>query len=123
MPQIVSVRLRVTEPGPFAPPPLTDTLARLLALSQAVQSGVVRLRFAPVDGDADLYDYIWEASDGRIWRQTLRFVAGVPARQTFDVRAPGFTLDEFAAHRVVRDDVLVLRQHHGVTELRVEIAP
>lgn len=67
--------------------------------------------------DLALYDYRFEAADGRKWKQTLRIPAGSEAVMTFDV-ADGWKESEFALHRPVRSASISLARNFQVQEVK-----
>ena len=88
-----------------------------MALNAAVPLTRVRFRPTPPGADANAYDYVIEAADGRTWSQTLTFAGPTdmnPA-MTFDIAQP-WKLSEFALQRPVRDALVTMRAR-GVVEV------
>src|SRR3989344_4654296 len=65
------------------------------------------------------FDYRFEAKDGRIWNQKLIFkeLPDPDPEMTFDVEDP-WKLTEFTLHRTLRDNVVILINQHGATEIK-----
>lgn len=67
--------------------------------------------------DLELYDYRFEAMDGRKWKQTIRVPSGSEAVMTFDV-SDGWKESEFALHRPVRSACISLARNFGVVQVK-----
>jgi len=80
---------------------------------------LARFDFAPLGTD---YEYKFTAADGRLFPQVIRPDAALPDDPPMSFGPSGFFRQaaEFAYHREVRDRVVEMMVHHGVTKIKVE---
>lgn len=97
---------------------LAELAAKLTKLQAAASLREFRVTRRPAP-DLTLYDYRFEATDGRQWRQVLRVEDGVPTHMTFAV-SDFWRLDEFETHREVRNAVVALIREEALTGVIVD---
>lgn len=103
--------LTTEAPADVLGPDVARFVAALAALDKTTPLNWFDLK--RVDAGPD-YEYVFQAVDGRTWRQTLR-IESARASMTFDV--PGFwALEEFAHHKLVRDLAVELVRKLGATK-------
>lgn len=87
---------------------VAETLKAFRAMNAVVPLSSFEFKYRAASNPA-VFDYQFEAADGRTWEQVLTFdQTGTLAElsdplQTFEVGTPGFRLSEFVHQRSVRD--------------------
>lgn len=116
------LRIECADGVPLPTLTLKTVLDALATLHDVAPLAEFRASIVPdADDDDDemtMYNYRFTAQDGREWRQVLRVFAEGGSDQSFNVRS-FWRLEEFTAHRAVRQAVIDLIQQYGCTLLIV----